>query len=1046
MAVDLRTLVVGDGADAAWVAETLRAGGYSPVCARPESEADLRAAIEGTSWDLVVCAFAGGRAPAGLRLLGSRGVPLEAPLVLLADDFDRAAEAAQRLGATICLRARGLAHLGPVIERALRLRGERAARDETLAFDRGHQEILEQIARGESLPKILERIVLFVERQGAEMLASLLLLDDDGSRVRHGAAPHMPPELVKAIDGRRIGPQEGSCGAAAYLRTPVIIDDIGTHPNWVNYRQLALALGIRACWSSPIFATPGGDVLGTFALYYREARRPTEREQRWVAQATHLAAIAISRDRAERAVRQADARYRQIVDTAYEGIWLVGADGRTLFANHRAARMLGYEPSELIGQRILDFMDESSRVAAEGTFINRLGLSGEQREFRFRRKDGSQFWALLSGSGIGDPQREVPGALCMITDISELKRTEEALRRSEAEFRVVFENAAIGMALVDADGRIARSNPALDRFLGYTEAELRGRRLADFTHADDRQLDVELHRALAAGERDTCYGEKRYVCRDGSVIWGRLSASLVKADSGVPRSIIAMIENINDRRRMEDAVRSSERLRTLMYGAVSDVLFYVGVESPTRFRFLSVNPAFLSATGLTEAEVIGRVVDEVIPQPSQALVLGHYARAVAERRTVRWDEVTAYPAGTRYGEVSITPIFDDAGNCTNLVGTVHDVTARRNAEERVTAQAALLDKAKDAILVRDLDGVIQYWNKGAEHLYGWTSDEVVGGSVIELLYRDDTLYRDVQRVVLETGAWSGEIEQFTRAGKRLIVEGSWTLLQEENGRPRSVLVINSDITERKSLETQVFHIQRLESLGAMAGGIAHDFNNLLTAIIGNVQGAQLELERDHPARETLSNVVEASERCADLVRQLLMFSRKHQSKGKIVKLAPLVQEALRLLRPTLPSRVRVEARFDEDAPEVLADPTQMHQIVMNLGTNAIHAVVGAGTITISLSRAELSTELATRIRRLPPGTYARLVVSDNGVGMDDATLERIFDPFFTTRSAGTGTGLGLSVVHGIVRNHRGGVVVRSAPGRGTEVAIYFPAAPVEPPR
>ena len=402
MAVELRTLVVGDGTDAAWLAETLRAGGYTPVCERPESESDLRVALEGSSWDLVVCAFAGGRAPAGLRLLGARGLAPEAPLVLLADDFDRVAEAAQRLGGTVCLRARGLGHLGPVIERALRLRGERAARAETLAFDRGQEEILEQIARGESLPTILERIVLFVERQGEDMLASLLILDDDGTCVRHGAAPHMPPEFVKAIDGRRIGPQEGSCGAAAYLRKPVVVDDIGTHPNWVNYRQLALPLGIRACWSSPIFATLGGEVLGTFALYYREARKPTEREELWVARATHLAAIAISRDRAERAVRQADARYRQIVDTAYEGIWLIGADGRTLFANQRAARMLGYEPPELIGQRMLDFMDEPSRVAAEGTFVNRLRLGSEQREFRFRRKDGSHFWALLAGSAIGD--------------------------------------------------------------------------------------------------------------------------------------------------------------------------------------------------------------------------------------------------------------------------------------------------------------------------------------------------------------------------------------------------------------------------------------------------------------------------------------------------------------------------------------------------------------------------------------------------------------------------------------------------------------------
>jgi PAS domain S-box-containing protein len=417
-----------------------------------------------------------------------------------------------------------------------------------------------------------------------------------------------------------------------------------------------------------------------------------------VARATHLAAIAISRDRAERAARRADARYRQIVDTSSEGVWLLDVDARTIFVNQRTARMLGHMPEELLGRSIVDFMDEASRRAAEGTFIQRMRTTIEQYEFRFRRKDGTTFWGLLSGSPIHDERREVIGALAMITDVTQLKHTEHALRQSVAEVRVVFEHAAIGMALVDADGRVVRSNAALQQFLGRSEAELANRPFTDFSHPDDIEGDLALHHSFKSGTRHSFQAEKRYLRSDGTLVWGRLTASLVEPRPGVPRSVIAMVENVTERRDMEEAVRASERLRALMYGAVADVLFYLGVEPGNRFRFLSVNPAFSRATGLSEAQIVGRPVDEVIPEPSRSLVLGNYLRAIEERRTISWDEVTPYPAGIKYGEVSITPIFDSGGTCTNLVGTVHDAGQGqgRNPSARPRRRRLVLEQGRGA--------------------------------------------------------------------------------------------------------------------------------------------------------------------------------------------------------------------------------------------------------------------------------------------------------------------------------------------------------------
>jgi PAS domain S-box-containing protein len=721
-------------------------------------------------------------------------------------------------------------------------------------------------------------------------------------------------------------------------------------------------------------------------------------------------------------------------------VWLLDADARTLFVNQRTAHMLGYSHEELLGRPITDFMDESSRQSVDGSFIQRLRTASEQYEFRFRRKDRSAFWALVSGSPIYDEKRELTGALGMITDITALKRTEHALRQSEAEVRVVFENAAIGMALVDADGCVLRSNAALQLFLKYDEAELAARKFTDFSPPEDLESDLALHRTFKSGTRRTFQSDKRYVRKDGSVVWGRLTASLVQPQKGMPRSVIAMVEDVTERKAMEEAVRSSERLRVLMYGAVSDVLFYVGVEPGNRFCFLSVNDAFLRSTGLREDQVVGRTVDEVIPEPSRALVVDNYLRAIHERRTIRWDEVSAYPSGVKYGEVSITPLFDDNGACTNLVGTVHDVTERRLTEQRVAEQAALLDKANDAILVSGLDGVIHYWNKGAERVYGWSSAETIGRNIRTLIHGETEALDQAQQRLIEDGHWSGELVQFTKAGRRIVVECSRTLIRDERGQARSALIINTDISARKSLEVQVLHAQRLESLGMLAGGVAHDFNNLLMVIRASLELTLADLPKEHSARDDLAAAEAATIRGTELVRQLLTFSRRDEVKRRVARLQPLVEEALGLLRMTIPSSVRLETRFDPDAPEVLADHTQIHQVVMNLGTNAIQAMAGrGGRFEVRVQRVVLETALNAHSTVLRPGEYARLVVADSGNGIDMTALDHIFDPFFTTKAPGEGTGLGLSVVHGIVRSHDGGIIVRSAPGRGTEFEVYFPA-------
>jgi PAS domain S-box-containing protein len=372
------------------------------------------------------------------------------------------------------------------------------------------------------------------------------------------------------------------------------------------------------------------------------------------------------------------------------------------------------------------------------------------------------------------------------------------------------------------------------------------------------------------------------------------------------------------------------------------------------------------------------------------------------------------------------------------------VTERKKSEERIIAQAKLLDRARDAILVHDIDGVVSYWNHGAERLYGWSSAEAVGRNVAALIYRATTAREHAHQQLTLAGEWNGELVQWTKAGKRVIIDGSWTLLSEPDA-PKSVLSINTDISARKDLELQVHRAQRMESLGTLAGGVAHDFNNILAAILANVACANFGLEADHPTREFLIEIERASERATDLVRQILTFSRHQESRRQPVDLATVAGEALKLLRSTLPQGVELRSMFAADLPHVLAEPTQVHQVVMNLGTNAVHAMApGPGVLDVRAERVVLDGTLLAGMVELPAGRYARLVVEDSGSGMDEPTLERIFDPFFTTKEPGKGTGLGLSVVHGIMKSSGGGISVRSAPGKGTSFTLYFPAlaAPV----
>ncbi len=371
------------------------------------------------------------------------------------------------------------------------------------------------------------------------------------------------------------------------------------------------------------------------------------------------------------------------------------------------------------------------------------------------------------------------------------------------------------------------------------------------------------------------------------------------------------------------------------------------------------------------------------------------------------------------------------------VASVVMLGRQQRANRRLHEQASLLDKAQDAIIVTDLDRRITYWNKSAERLYGWTSAEAVGRVITELFYGDagGDDASQAYHAVIRKGEWTGELRPVNRLGRPVTVESRFTLVRDAQGEPQSVLSIDTDVSERRQLEQQFYRAQRLESIGTLAGGIAHDLNNVLTPIAMGIE--LLKESVIAPAdREVLAMIGTSTTRGAEMVRQVLSYARGVEGRRVEVDPATLVADVARIARDTLPKTIDIRTRVEPGLPPLVGDPTQCHQVLVNLCVNARDAMPAGGQLTISAARARLDESSGVN---LPPGDYVKLEVQDSGAGIAPDIVDRIFDPFFTTKEPGQGTGLGLSTSLTIVKSHGGEIEVVSYGDRGTVFAVYLPS-------
>jgi PAS domain S-box-containing protein len=370
---------------------------------------------------------------------------------------------------------------------------------------------------------------------------------------------------------------------------------------------------------------------------------------------------------------------------------------------------------------------------------------------------------------------------------------------------------------------------------------------------------------------------------------------------------------------------------------------------------------------------------------------------------------------------------------------IEEAVERKQADDKIHEQATLLDKAHDAIGVYDLEQRLIYWNKGAEHLYGWAAGEIMGKNANELLYREESPKRiEAKKNIIEKGEWVGELYEVTKAGKEVIVESRWTLVRDDAGKPKSILVINTDITEKKKLEAQFLRSQRMESIGTLAGGIAHDLNNVLTPIMLSLQLLK-DKYIDEESQKLLDMLDRNTERGADLIKQVLSFARGVEGERTPLQAKHIITEIEKVAKGTFPRNIEIITDIPKDLWVISGDATQLHQVFMNLCVNAHDAMPNGGTLSISAENFFIDENYARLHTEAKVGSYIVITVSDTGTGISPEVLDRIFEPFFTTKEHDNGTGLGLSTALGIVKSHGGFINVYSEVRKGTTFQVYLPA-------
>lgn len=874
--------------------------------------------------------------------------------------------------------------------------------------------------------------------------------------------------LKLATDAAAIGIWDWDVKNDHWFASPICFEMLGEEPGD----------GVRERWAdrihpddrAAVFDTMQKTLDGVASSYQYEARvQHADGSYRWIGvigqllakdesgKASRILGVRVditARKQVEIALRESEAANRALISAIPDFIFTNRRDGEFLAVQASDPTSLMAPPETFLNRKVQDilppdignrFLQAFAVTGAAGTpeailvIEYSLLVRGAQRHFEARVVP-----------------RDTDTVVTIVRDVTERNRTSMALRESEERFRAIWDSSVDGMRLCDTSGCIVAVNSAYCAVVGKTSEELVGQPLtaayAVAGHAQVRQLFID----NASARKVEKYIEKELALLSGDKRWFAVSNSLLNAADG--RSfVLSIFRDIGERKQAELALADSEkRFRAIVERSPDAMCVY------RDSKIIYVNPAAVTMVGAQSAEqLVGRSILDLIHADSRKLVIGRL-KQIADGDTQ--DTLTEL----RFRMLDGTAIDVEARGTSIIYAglpadhvSLRDITAAKQAEAALRMSEVALAEAQR---VARLGGWRWDVTTGAVE---W-SDELyrIFGRDLSLpppdfeenfaLYTSAsaTELRTAMQFAMQTGnGYKLDLEQNCTNGPRGWIGARGEVLRNGDGQIVGMRGTVQDITNRKKadaervlLEAQLRESQKMEAIGTLAGGIAHDFNNILATILGNSELARQDLPHDSPVLDSLDEIRKAGSRARDLVRQILSFSRREATERRVISLLPVVHESVGLLRAALPSRLVLNVHHEAEVPSVLADATQIQQIIINLVNNAMQAIRGgAGRIDIRLCTISSNAELVNAppalrsMRANHPGRLVKLAVQDDGPGMDAATQARVFEPFFTTKPVDEGTGLGLAVVHGIVLAHEGTIILDSEPGKGANFTVYLPA-------
>jgi PAS domain S-box-containing protein len=627
----------------------------------------------------------------------------------------------------------------------------------------------------------------------------------------------------------------------------------------------------------------------------------------------------------------------------------------------------------------------------------------------------------------------------------ERRRAEEALGSLQRQSELVLNSAGEGIYGIDADGNINFINPKGAELLGWTVAELLGKPAHATLHqtkSDGSDYPIEscsIHASMRAGATQSVTNDVLWR-KDGKPFRVDCVSAPIKDERGEVTGTIVTFKDITEQFAAEMRLKLQEQQYRLLFETNPNPMWVFETKT---LQILAVNDAAILQYGYLRNEFLKLTVKDLRPPGDVADLLK--ARALSSPQ-----QMSHYSGQFRHlrkdGSLILVEIYSGCivweGVSARIV-TAIDVTERKRAEECLREQADIINRAHDAVIIRNFaDFCVTFWNSGAERLYGWNANEAIGHSIVDLISVDPNDTERFTEIIGKTGEFSGEVKQRTKAGKEIIVAGRATLIKNADGTPRSVLLINTDITEQKKLETHLLRAQRLESIGTLASGVAHDLNNILTPILMCAQTLRDDLTEED-RQSALSLIEESAHRGAGIVKQVITFARGVEGECVLIKPSHLIEEMVDIASKTFPKSIEISSRYPDELWSIEGDPTQLHQVLLNLSVNARDAMPSGGSLRFGAENFTTDEHYAAMTPDAKAGPYVALCVSDSGGGMSRATIDKIFDPFFTTKEIGKGTGLGLSTTLGIVKSHGGFISVYSERGKGTTFKVFLPATVTE---